>query len=425
MKKIFVLVSVVLMLTILLTGCTSQSQTPGSPTTAGPTEVLTAVPTTTTVSPVTSSFPTGVTWRLFSFSDGKGGMANVIGDQPVTALFRADGTVTGSSGCNQYTAGYTTIGSSIKITKGISTTMACTPVIMGQESSYYSLMPNATTYSVQGDTLLFFDSSGTPILGYKKPQNTPVILSTQAPVVGSWDLLTYNNGNNALVSVRSGSNITAVFTPDGTITGSSGCNEYSAVYSLTRETFGISKVKSTTTNVCDPDTISQENQYLALLARVNTYTTSGDQMVLSTALGEKVLIYKKEPTGTVTPAPTSTSSSSQRTLVGTWALKSYTGGKGGAVPVLDTAPITAGFLADGSLSGSSGCNQYSTTYSVSGQSISISPAATTRMSCDPETMAQEAAYLALLTKAGKVGTLGDTMTLYDSSGNVLLSYAAV
>ena len=57
-----------------------------------------------TTSPVSSAFPTGITWRLFSYSNGKGGTTNVIGDQPVTALFRTDGQVTGSSGCNQYTA---------------------------------------------------------------------------------------------------------------------------------------------------------------------------------------------------------------------------------------------------------------------------------------------------------------------------------
>jgi len=373
--------------------------------------------------PGSSSFPTGVNWRLFSYTDGKGGMSNIIGDQPITALFRADGTVTGSSGCNQYTAGYTTTGSSIKITPGISTMMACAPAVMDQESRYFSLMANATTYSVNGDTLLFFDNTGKAILGYKKPLDTPVTLSTQSPVIGTWDLLTYNNGNNAMQSVMSGSNISAVFTPDGKIAGSSGCNEYSGLYSLRGTTLGITQVKSTKM-ACEPDIMTQENQYLALLPKVSTYEMNGDQMVLYTMLGEKVLQYKKSQAATTTVTPKSTPLVSPRTLVGTWVLKSFTDGKGGFVPVQAAAPIDAKFQQDGSLSGSSGCNQYTTTYSTSGESISISPAATTRMACEPAVMAQETAYLALLQKAGKFVIYGDSMTLYDSNGAVLLNYSA-
>jgi heat shock protein HslJ len=288
---------------------------------------------------------------------------------------------------------------------------------------YFSLMAAATTYSVNGDTMLLFDSSGKAILAYKRPLDIPVTLPAQAPVVGSWDLLTYYNGNNAMVSVLSGSNITAIFTPDGRINGSSGCNGYSALYSLNGQTLGISQVKSTKM-ACDPEIMVQENQYLALLQKVNTYEMNGDQMVLYTVLGQKILQFKKGHAGTISP-PKSTPSTSPRTLVGAWVLKSYTDGKGGAVPVMAAAPVTAKFLADGSLSGSSGCNQYSTTYSTSGESISISQAAaTTRMACEPAVMVQETAYLTILPKAGKFVIFGDSMTLYDSTGSVLLSYKA-
>jgi len=422
MNKILALVSAVLMLAILLTGCTSQPVTTVPVTNPGPAETPAMIPV-TTGSPVSSSFPTGVNWRLFSYTDGKGGMANVIGEQPITALFRADGTLTGSSGCNQYTAGYSTSGSSIKITPGISTMMACAPAVMDQESRYFSLMSDATTYSINGDTMLLFDSSGKAILAYKRPLDTPVSLSAQVPVVGSWYLLTYYNGNNAIVSVLSGSNITAAFTPDGKMTGSSGCNEYTALYSLHGQTLGISQVKSTKM-ACEPGIMQQENQYLALLQKVNTYEMNGDQMDLYTALGQKILSYQKGQAVTITPSITSTPSLYPRTLVGSWVLKSYTDGKGGSVPVLVSAPVTAKLMSDGGLSGSSGCNQYTTTYSISGESISISQAATTRMACEPDAMAQETAYLALLPKAGKFVIFGDSMTLYDTTGVVLLNYKA-
>lgn len=228
-----------------------------------------------------------------------------------------------------------------------------------------------------------------------------------------------------MTSVLLGTNISAVFTPDGKLAGSSGCNEYSALYSLHGSTgLGISLVKSTKM-VCDPDIMTQENQYLALLAKVSTYEMKGDQMNLYTVLGEKVLQYKKGETITTAATPKSTPAISPRTLVGTWVLKSYTDGKGGFIPVLASAPIDATFQKDGSLSGASGCNQYSTTYSTSGESISISQsAATTMMACEPAVMAQETAYLTLLPKSGKYVIYGDSMTLYDSKGEVLLRYSA-
>jgi heat shock protein HslJ len=148
-------------------------------------------------------------------------------------------------------------------------------------------------------------------------------------------------------------------------------------------------------------------------------------MNLYTVLGEKVLQYKKGETITTAATPKSTPAISPRTLVGTWVLKSYTDGKGGFIPVLASAPIDATFQKDGSLSGASGCNQYSTTYSTSGESISISQsAATTMMACEPAVMAQETAYLTLLPKSGKYVIYGDSMTLYDSKGEVLLRYSA-
>ena len=163
---------------------------------------------------------------------------------------------------------------------------------MDQESRYFSLMADAATYSVNGDNLLFFDSSGNAILAYNRPLDTPVTKSVQAPVIGTWDLLTYNNGNNAMESVMLGTNISAVFTPDGKIAGSSGCNEYTALYSLHGTTLGISQIKSTK-RACDPDIMTQENQYLALLAKVSTYEMKGDQMNLYTVREKKSSSIKR------------------------------------------------------------------------------------------------------------------------------------
>ena len=63
--------------------------------------------------------------------------------------------------------------------------------------------------------------------------------------------------------------------------------------------------------------------------------------------------------------------------------------------------ITAVFAEDGTLSGSAGCNNYTSSYESDDVQIKIGPAASTRMFCaEPEgSMDQESQYLAALLKA--------------------------
>ena len=108
-------------------------------------------------------------------------------------------------------------------------------------------------------------------------------------------------------------------------------------------------------------------------------------------------------------------------LVGpTWVLETLN-----EKPPLPKSGITAIFGADGSLYGSAGCNSYSTSYQVGGNTITIKPAATTRMSC-PETgvMDQETNYLAALASAKTFEIVGERLTLKDADGKVLLTYMA-
>ena len=422
MNKLLALLSAVLFCMVIFSGCTQPAQTnPGQ--TQVPASVATTVGTAVPASPVSSSFPTGITWRLFSYSNGKGGTTYVVGDQPVTALFRADGQVTGSSGCNQYTATYTATGSTVKVTPGMTTLMACAPTVMDQENSYLDLLSKASTYAVSGDTMLMYDSMGTLVLAFRNPASGPTVtVSSQPPIVGSWDLVTYNNGNNGMGTVLQDSTISVVFTPGGQINGFSGCNQYSGTYTLNNQNIGISQVTGSKSG-CDPNLSLQETQYQALLTRANSYEVSNNQLTILNALGDKILIFNRG-NATATPVPTVTSVTTPKTIAGSWVLKSFSDGMGGTIPVLDSAPITAKFANTGNLSGSAGCNQYVTSYTVTGLSITVSPVSTTKMSCTPDVMAQETAYVGLLEKAGKFNLYGDSMSLSDSSGTTLLNFKA-
>ena len=91
--------------------------------------------------------------------------------------------------------------------------------------------------------------------------------------------------------------------------------------------------------------------------------------------------------------------------------------KGILVPVIATTPITARFRADGTVSGSAGCNQYSANYSTQGLAISISPPVVTERYCEnPLVMQQEQVYLEDLSKAVEIRVNESNLNLYDKTG---------
>jgi heat shock protein HslJ len=104
-------------------------------------------------------------------------------------------------------------------------------------------------------------------------------------------------------------------------------------------------------------------------------------------------------------------------------------GKVWALTELNGAPLPAGvgisaqFTSNGEVSGSAGCNRYSGTYTISGNSITFSsPMATTMMMCDESVMAQESAYLSALGEAKTYTVKGDQLSVAGSDKTILAVY---
>jgi heat shock protein HslJ len=397
MKKMIAIVVGILMLTGCFAGCTSPQVSPA--TVPAKTLVATQPPT---------AFPVGVEWRLTSYLDRANVLTPVTGVKPVTALFGSSGKLSGSGGCNQYSATSSVSGTGITISQPATTLMACEESVMQQESMYLADLAKASTYSnTPGDTLTFYDASGAVILVYKRPVDAS---GGQPPIVGVWDLFSYNNGKGGIETVIIGSTTTADFGADGKLAGSAGCNQYSATYT-TSGSKGITITQPITTLMaCENNLMQQETQYLSLLQKAAKYEISGDQLTLFDSTGTKILIYKKH---VGTPA----------TIVGLWNLFSYNNGKGGIETVIIGSTTTADFGADRKLAGSAGCNQYSATYTTSGaKGITITQPASTRMACEDNVMQQETQYLSLLPKASTYNIAGDQLTLFNSTGTKILIY---
>ena len=91
------------------------------------------------------------------------------------------------------------------------------------------------------------------------------------------------------------------------------------------------------------------------------------------------------------------------------------------VAVPDTSVPTASF-ADGTMSGSNGCNNYSAGYTAVDGSLELTAVATTFMACPPDQTAVETAFNAALGEAVGYELADDTLTLTNAAGDAVLVF---
>ncbi|MGO4906811.1 META domain-containing protein [Pseudorhodobacter sp. W20_MBD10_FR17] len=93
-------------------------------------------------------------------------------------------------------------------------------------------------------------------------------------------------------------------------------------------------------------------------------------------------------------------------LAGNWQVITL-----GGTALPDTASVTINFAAP-AVSGSSGCNQYSGTFSQKGNDLAFGPAAMTRKACLPARMDIEAGFTRALAAVTRYDMAEDTLRFY-------------
>ena len=108
-----------------------------------------------------------------------------------------------------------------------------------------------------------------------------------------------------------------------------------------------------------------------------------------------------------------------------WKLDSYVNLQGNKVKVLPDTEVTAQFK-DGTVNGSSGCNSYFGSYTISGTAITFGPIGMTEMYCaEPEgIMEQENGYLAALQSVEGFTINGNKLEMTNAQGTLVLVFAA-
>lgn len=215
----------------------------------------------------------GIPWVLAS------GAGHGAGTPAPTATFEG-GRVTGTTGCNRYTGTYTIDGGRMTIDPGATTMKACPPPADEVERAYLAALGRVSGWRAEGDALVLL-ADGAPALRFDA-----------ASPEGSWTVTSLNTGD-ALTSPIPGTEITATFAADGTLSGSAGCcNTYSATYTTAGGGITISPPASTQKLCPEPKGVSeQETAYLTALPDAARFQLGEHGLELLRADGTFVATY--------------------------------------------------------------------------------------------------------------------------------------
>ncbi len=123
------------------------------------------------------------------------------------------------------------------------------------------------------------------------PTAAPPTAVPVPPIVGkNWTLLTYNNGQGALVSPIAGTQITALFGSEAKVNGTDSCNNYTAPYTVNGSNLQVG-APVLTGMACPEDIMTQAQTYLAVLQRSYRYEVAGNQLTIFDSIGTKLLQY--------------------------------------------------------------------------------------------------------------------------------------
>jgi putative lipoprotein len=189
----------------------------------------------------------------------------LIPETLITAQFfvnpdAVSGSVSGSAGCNSYTAG---ISAGFKVGAAATTRISCaTPEgVMEQEELYLSQLQQATGYSLAGGQLILPTASGTLVYSSTLSGGQPPVEPNLLLVNRQWYLKAIED-----TAAVPGSEPTAYFTADGKLSGYTGCNSYNGRFTTEGDQITITELNSSDSDCPEPQ-LTQETVFLEGLTR--------------------------------------------------------------------------------------------------------------------------------------------------------------
>ncbi|MCH8128705.1 MAG: META domain-containing protein [Acidobacteria bacterium] len=208
---------------------------------------------------------------------------------------------------------------------------------------------------------------------------------------------------------------TAIFTADGQVGGTTGCNSFSGPYQTDGSDISMGPLKQTLAGCTNPEAQALEGSYLIVLETADSYTVGDDTLELTESGSGSTARFDRF----------------EADLGGTsWNAVSINTGTEAVRSVLQGTMVTADFQDAGLLAGSGGCNTYATAYRVegdydvsTGQTLQIAAISSGGKTCEPDVMEQEEAFFAALRNSASWVIRAGQLELRSSDGALQVQMA--
>lgn len=307
-----------------------------------------------------ASLLVGTTWQWIDLQ-----MANVseavTPPESYTVNFKADGTIALTADCNVGGAEYTATDGSITITLGVSTLVACPEGSRGTQ--FTDLLGQTTNYNVTAEGWLeLFTVDGYRLTfqpGQAGSEVTPPVLTGT-----TWQWVQTVTPVETIVAVDP-VRYTITFNADGSYGMRVDCNSGGGSFTDDNGLLTIGPGMMTLMG-CPEDT--QDSIFLQQLNNSAIYFFQDGHLFIDQAMDSGTMEFRPEPV--VAPVLTGVTWQWQQTAT---PVETFT--------PADPASYVITFNDDGSYNLTADCNNGFGEFTVDGQTISIGPAATTRMAC--------------------------------------------
>lgn len=193
----------------------------------------------------------------------------------------------------------------------------------------------------------------------------------------------------------------------GRASGTDGCNRYTTTYTADGSKLRFDAAGAATMMACEPGVMEQARAFTSSLGATRSHRIAAGQLQL---LGpDDAVVASFAP-------------QAQSLAGASWRVTGFNNGRQAVVSVLADTQLTISFAADGRVSGSAGCNNFMGTYTASGSSLKLGPAATTRKLCaQPGVMEQEQQFLKALETVATFRQEGERAELRTEDGALAVS----
>ncbi len=226
----------------------------------------------------------GTNWQLVSLGD-----TPTIAEATPKLAFAAGGAFSGTTGCNDIDGTWEVDDDDddLDLTVGRTTLMACSDEIMAQETAFVKALNDTESARIKDQKLELRDDDDKVIATFDPLKAAELVGPT-------WTVNGFNNGANGVVSPSGETPMTAIFTADGQVSGSSGCNQYHASYTVDGNKISIGQIASTMM-ACDDAIMTQEQQFQTALGQAATFEIGISGLTLHSADGAAQVIFTAGP----------------------------------------------------------------------------------------------------------------------------------